>query len=75
MFVLFCGVSVVVFVVVVGLSVSMCFQVCVVAVIVFVSFWCFLFFLFFFFFVCFFVFGPRKKCSFHFNVGGGRVKL
>ena len=49
----------------------MCFQVCVV-VIVLVSFFCFFYFILFYFS---FAFGPRKKCSFHFKEGGGRVKL
>ena len=50
--------------VVVGLCVSVWFQVCVVVVIVLVSFGCFLFhfILFYFFFsVCFFVFFPDVK--------------
>ena len=29
----------------------------------------------FFFSVCIFVFVPRRKCRFHFNVDGGIVKL
>ena len=36
----------------------------------------FLFYVFlWFFFLHLFVFIPRKKCSFYFNMGGGRVKL
>ena len=59
---------------VVSLFVGVCFQVCAVVVIVLVSF-CFAFVLFVCLFVCLFVFFLRKKYSFHFNVGGGRVKL
>ena len=52
-------------VVVVGLCVGVSFQVCVVVVVVLVSF-CFVFFCFIF--LRLFLFGPRKKCSFNFNV-------
>ena len=62
LFVLFCWF----FVGIVGLFVVVCFQVCVV-VVVSVSFS--------FFFFPLFVFVLRKNCSFHFNVGEGRVKL
>ena len=49
-----------------------CVLMCAFKFVLLLSLFCFLFVLFFNF-VCFFVFGPRKKCSF--NMGGGRVKL
>ena len=53
---------------IVGLFVDVCFQVCIVVVIVLGCFcFCFL--------SCLFVFFYKRKCSFHLNGDGDRVKL